>query len=159
MDRLMGKMGTEPIPSMKRSIPLCNSCLCRLHVWSGDLCWGLTSVSWQLGWLQLIALLLWYSTSLPNYCYYYDYWSPDWPFDFCTVLCSTLNMCLWQVSLVSASGSLVGAHDLQLGSFFNVSDSWTVLYFGKVYIQIFSDCENGYFFNFHRLSMWMLLIS
>ena len=77
----------------------------------------------------------------------------------CTVLCSTLKVCLWQISLVGRSGSLVCARDLWLGSFFNVSDSRTVLYFGKVYIQIFSDCENDTFFNFLRLSMWMLLIS
>ena len=34
----------------------------------------------------------------------------------CTVLCSSLNMCLLQVSLVDRSGSLVGAHDLCWGS-------------------------------------------
>ena len=34
----------------------------------------------------------------------------------CTVLCSSLNMCLLQVSLVDRSGSMVGAHDLLWGS-------------------------------------------
>ena len=52
------------------------------------------------------------------------------------LLCSSLNMCLWQVSLAGVIGSLVGAHDLRLGSFFSVSDSRTVLYFGTFHQQL-----------------------
>ena len=76
--------------------------------------------------LQLIGLLLWYYTT----CRYHSTATlrllAAWALQLYSVLLSCLslstlycvgflNMCLWQVSLVGRSWSLVGACDLQLG--------------------------------------------
>ena len=83
---------------------------------------------------SLMYLLLWilYNLSIPNYNYVsgaslYQLVlltrtkTKNSKLNSCTVLCSSLNMGLRQVSLVRRSGSLVGAHDLWWGSLLQCS--------------------------------------
>ena len=69
------------------------------YMWSGDLCSYVCFITTQLTTVDSFITVILYNLSLPNYCYYYNS-SWYWDCTVCTVLCSILNMCLWQVSLV-----------------------------------------------------------
>ena len=92
---------------------------CAIAVYVGCMCdrWSLLGsyicfMTTRLATVESFITVMLYNLSLPNYCYYYDYWSPDWPSDFCTVLCRLLNMWL---SVADPGFSRGGAWTLQGG--------------------------------------------
>ena len=98
-------------PKSAKAVYIC-SCICDLAISVRVLClFHNNSVQLQL--IHLLLVLL-YDLLVQSYCFYWLtvwLWVLDWTelkLTLCTVLCSSLNMCLWQVSLAGSFGSLIG---------------------------------------------------